>query len=138
MGVRPIRNGTGNARGIKGAIFYLVVVSVIAPALSPALKAQTNAAPPFEMTVKAEEIPQGYGLRNVLLMNPGDMERCGLKGGETVRVCNKEESGAKDCVTLTLEYGVGVASGTVMMDTQGLTALRLSPGDRFLMELTFP
>lgn len=124
--------------GIGGFFLILVMVLIAAIVLSPASKAQTTTAPLFVMTVETKEIPQGYGLRNVLLMNPGDMERFGLSGGETVRVCNRGGSGSGDCVTLQVEYGAGVAAGIVMMDRQGLDALRLSPGDRFTMELTLP
>lgn len=136
MRICLVKSGIVGARGVGFALSLFVTCFVFGPFLSPALKAQTKTTPPFEIQVEAWEIPEGYGLRNVLLMNPGDMERFGIKGGETVRVCNKEGSGSNDCVTVRVEYGAGVVSGSVMMDIYELNALRLSPGDRFTMELT--
>ncbi|GEM_PF-2815677 len=138
MGIYPTKSIIGSVKGIGGLLLILVMVLIVAPALSPAPKAQTGPNHPLEITVEVKEIPVGYGLRDVLLMNPGDMERFGLKGGETVIVCNKSESGPNDCVTVRVEYGAGVVSGSVMMDISDINALRLSPGDRFLMELTLP
>ncbi len=102
------------------------------------LNAQTKTT--HELLVKTRMIPMSYGLKHILLMNPGDMGKFGLKGGEEVRVCIKYDDGdsSRDCVIVRVEYGAGVVSGTVMMDVGELNALRLLPGDTFLMELTFP
>jgi formylmethanofuran dehydrogenase subunit D len=119
---------------LKGTVL-LVIALTITFALT-VLNAQTKTT--HEILVKARMNPESYGLKHILLMNPGDMGKFGLKGGEEVRVCRKYDNGdsSRDCVIVRVEYGAGVVSGTVMMDVGELNALRLLPGDTFLMELS--
>lgn len=138
MGIVFIGKKGGWIKDVGRTTFLLLLSSLICFTLPPALMAQTKAAPPFVMQVEVGEVPQGYGLKNVLLMNPGDMEKLGFKGGERVRACNSDvgDTGGSNCVIVTVEYGAGVVSGKVMMDIDDINSLKLSPGDRFTMELT--
>jgi len=130
-------NTKKNSKDIPLLIIALTITFTVTFYLT-ALNAQTETA--SELLVKTRMSPTSYGLKHILLMNPGDMEKFGLKGGEEVHVCRKYKGGdsSKDCVIVRVEYGAGVVSGTVMMDVGELDALRLSPGDTFLMELTLP
>jgi hypothetical protein len=138
MGIVFTGNRVGSIKGVGDTTLLFIGFFIICLMLTPALKAQTKTASTFEIQVEVGEVPHGYGLRSVLLMNPGDMEKLGLKGGERVRACNRGVGvvDGSNCVIVTVEYGAGVVSGTVMMDIDDINSLKLSPGDRFTMGLT--
>ncbi len=122
------------SKGIAIRIVALITITITFSLTT--LNAQTETV--SELFVKTRMTPTSYGLKHILLMNPGDMGKFGLKGGEEVRVCRKYGGGdgSRDCVIVRVEYGAGVVSGTVMMDVGELDALGLLPGDTFIMELT--
>jgi hypothetical protein len=113
----------------------LAILSML-PVLIFLAFAATAQDAPFSFPVRVGAVPEHITLTHVLLMNPGDMEDMGLSGGEIVTVCCADDDDPKRCVEVRIQYGAGVTSGVIVMDTYELELLGVEPGDRFMMELT--
>lgn len=113
----------------KRRYLCLVIVAALLFTFSAA-SAQTT------LILKVEKAPENLSLGDVILMNPGDMEDLGLSGGEVIKICRADDPVPKRCVELRAQYGAGVTSGSVVMDTEKLEILGLEPKKSFTLEIT--